>query len=83
MVDNENNKDQKKTNSRSNSANPFFGMRHSYETKQKMSVSQKKRYANMRKVVDEERIKQITESPNMYNLIKRVVNEALMRFCEK
>ncbi len=83
MENNENNKDQKKTNSREGNLNPMWNHKHSYISKQKMSQSQKKRYANMRKVADEERLKQLTESPNMYNLIKRVVNEALMRFCEK
>lgn len=82
-MNNENNKDQTKNNSRCGNLNPMYGKRHSYTTKQKMSKAQKERYSTMRQVANEERIKQLTESSNMHDLIKRVVNEALMRFCEK
>ena len=83
MVNNENIKDQEKTISREGNLNPMYGRKHTYATKQKMSQAQKKRYSTMQKVADEDRIKQITESPNMHALITRVVDEALMRFCEK
>lgn len=83
MTEFETNTDQTKNNSKCGNLNPMYGKRHSYTTKQKMSQSQKKRYANMRKVANEERIKQLTESPNMHALIVKVVNEALIRFCEK
>ena len=82
-MNNENIKDQEKTISREGNLNPMYGRKHTYATKQKMSQAQKKRYSTMQKVADEDRIKQITESPNMHALITRVVDEALMRFCEK
>jgi hypothetical protein len=47
-----------------------------------MSQSQKKRYSKLRSVVDEERIRQIAESPNIHDLIRRVVNETLTTFYE-
>lgn len=81
-MNNENIKDQEKTISREGNLNPMFGRKHTYATKQKMSKAQKERYSTMRQVANEERIRQLTESPNMRDLIKRVVNEALMRFCE-
>ena len=74
------NSDQQKNNSRKGNLNPMYGKRHSYDTKQKMSQSQKKRYSTMKQVVDEERIRQLTESPNMHDLIRRVVNETLTSF---
>ena len=80
---NEKEKDQEKKNSREGNLNPMFGKRHSYATKQKMSQAQKKRYSTMRKVVEEERIRQLVESPNIHALISKVVNETLMRFWEK
>ena len=82
-MNNEKDKDQEKNTSRCGNLNPMFGKKHSYETKQKMSQSQKKRYSTMRQIVDEERIKQLTESPNIHTLIKRVVNDTLASYFEK
>ena len=82
-MNNENNKDQTKNNSRCGNLNPMYGKRHSYTTKQKMSKAQKERYSTMRQVANEERIKQLTESPNMHALITRVVDETLMKLSKK
>ena len=82
-MNNEEYKDQENKNSRKGNLNPMWGRKHNYATKQKMSQAQKKRYSTMRQVVDEERIKQLVESPDMHDLIKRVVNETLMRFTAK
>ena len=76
------NTDQEKNNSRCGNLNPMYGKKHSYATKQKMSQAQKKRYSTMRQVANEESIKQLVESSNMYDLIKRVVNETLLGFNE-
>lgn len=78
----ETNTDHPQKNSREGNLNPMFGKRHSYETKQKMSQAQKQRYSTMKKIVDEERLRQLTESPNMHDLIRRVINETLTSFFE-
>lgn len=79
---NEKEKDPEKKNSREGNLNPMYGKRHDYLTRQKMSQSQLKRYQTLRKVVDEERIRQIAESPNIHALISKVVNETLTTFLE-
>ena len=83
MVNNENIKDQEKTSTREGNLNPMWGKKHSYATKLKMSQAQKKRYSTIQKVANEERIKQLTESPTMHALITRVINETLMKLSEK
>lgn len=83
MTEFETNTDQTKKNSRCGNLNPMFGRKHSYATKQKMSQAQKERFSTMRQVANEERIKQLTESPNMHALITRVVDETLMKLSEK
>ena len=80
MTQIETNTDHPKNNSREGNLNPMYGKRHSYDTRQKMSQAQKQRYSMMRKVAEEERIRQIIESPNIHDLIKRVVNETLTTF---
>lgn len=66
-----------KMTSRKGDQNPMFGRHHSYETKQKMSQSHKKRYAAIKHIADQQAYQyDVTEIRHM---IKELIIEYMMK----
>ena len=73
---NTNSQDAKMT-SRKGNLNPMFGRHHTYETKQKMSQSHKKRYAAIKHIADQQTY------TNKMSEIRHVIKELIVEYMMK
>jgi SRSO17 transposase len=67
--------------SKDGNLNPMWGKKQSYETKQKISDTQRKRYQMMRQMVKQQQeqkaMMNVMDSPTFTNSVKQIVREEL------